>query len=77
MKSKEEGKKSKKVRFATDYHRRSWITCGVSRRRQEGIEEGMRLCVVQRSQIDGQNNFPVVVLCLINSYMTAFSGSVK
>lgn len=39
--------------------------------------EGMRLCVVQRSQIDGQNNFPDVVLCLINSYMTAFSRICK
>lgn len=40
MKSKEEGKKSKKVRFATDYHRRSWITCGVSRRLARGNRRG-------------------------------------
>ena len=47
MKSKEEGKKSKKVRFATDYHRRSWITCGVSRRLARGNRRGYaRVCAL-------------------------------
>ena len=36
MKSKEEEKKRKKVRFTTDYHRWSWITCGASRRLARG-----------------------------------------